>query len=40
MGIKLDKAIGGLGDNACQAAFASIMEALGYPSFIPKEYYA
>jgi hypothetical protein len=40
MGIKLDKAIGGLGYGACETAFASVMEALGYPSFIPKEYYA
>jgi hypothetical protein len=37
MGIILDRAIGGLGYDACKAAFASIMKALGYPSFVPAE---
>jgi hypothetical protein len=39
MGITLDKAIGGLGYDACKAAFSSIMKALGYPSFVPGEFY-
>jgi hypothetical protein len=37
MGIKLDRSIHGCGYDACKAAFASIMEALGYPSFVPAE---
>jgi hypothetical protein len=40
MGITLDKAIGGLGYDACKAAFSSIMKALGYPSFVPGEFCA
>jgi hypothetical protein len=38
MGITLDRAIGGLGYDACKAAFSSIMKALGYPSFVPGEF--
>jgi hypothetical protein len=37
IGITLDHAIGGLGYDACKAAFASIMKALGYSSFVPAE---
>jgi len=40
MGIKLDRTIGGVGYDACKSAFAAIMEKLGYPSFIPGEFYA
>jgi hypothetical protein len=40
MGIELDKGIGGVGYDACKAAFASIMETLGYSSFVPGEFYA
>jgi hypothetical protein len=40
MGLKLDKAIGGIGYDACKSAFTSIMAALGYTSFIPAEFYA
>jgi hypothetical protein len=38
MGITLDHAIGGKGYDACKAAFASIMKALGYPSFSPESF--
>jgi hypothetical protein len=38
MGITLDGRIGGMGYDACKAAFASIMKALGYQSFVPGEF--
>jgi hypothetical protein len=38
MGITLDGRIGGLGYDACKAAFSSIMKTLGYPSFVPGEF--
>ncbi|GHV75141.1 hypothetical protein AGMMS49940_24430 [Spirochaetia bacterium] len=40
MGIRLDKAIGGVGYTACKEAFTAIMSALGYPAFIPAEFSA
>jgi hypothetical protein len=40
MGISLDQRIGGVGYDACKYAFASIMTALGYPVFVPAEFYA
>jgi hypothetical protein len=39
MGIKLDKAIGGAGYDACKSAFTDIMTALGYTAFIPAEFH-
>jgi hypothetical protein len=39
MGISLDRAIGGIGYQACKNAFQDIMTALGYKTFVPAEFY-
>ena len=39
MGIRLDRAIGGAGYDACVKVFESIMSALGYSSFVTAEFY-
>jgi hypothetical protein len=39
MGIRLDRAIGGAGYDACVQVFERIMSALGYTSFVTAEFY-